>query len=98
MPTGKQATICVNYRNIDGYHVFTSEDVYGLYVASQEPEKAFNDVGPAIEKLIRLNENVDCQVEPADSFREFLSALRGETETTYTNALGSRNFVLRPAI
>ena len=97
MPAGKQATICVNYRNIDGYHVFTSEDVYGLYVASQDPEKAFKGVGPALQKLIRLNEHVNCRVEPADSFREFLSALRGEVQTTYIAALGSRNFVLTPA-
>ena len=52
MPSGPQATVAVEYRFIDGYHVFTSRDVYGLYVASKDPRKAFDGVAPAIQQLL----------------------------------------------
>ena len=64
--------IIVKYRFIDGYHIFTSEDVYGLYVASKDPEKAFNNVQGSIEKLIKLNDDIDIKVEPPDFLRNLL--------------------------
>jgi hypothetical protein len=92
------ATICVEYRYVEGCHVFTSDDVYGLYVASRNAREAFSNVAPAIELLVKLNEDIDCVVEPAASFREFLESVRKpSSETEYPRALRSRSFVLRAA-
>lgn len=52
----EQAAIHVNYRLIDGHHVYTSEDVYGLYVANTDAQAAYDAVGPSLERLIKLNE------------------------------------------
>ena len=78
MKSGGTATISVSYRNIDGYHVFTSEDVFGLYVASQDAQQAFESLAPAVELLVSKNEGITCKVEPAMSFREFVDAQRAE--------------------
>src|ERR1700687_5244739 len=62
------AAIRVNYRFVDGYHIYTSEDVYGLYVANRDATKAYAAVGPSLEKLIQLNEGISCRVEPGLTF------------------------------
>jgi hypothetical protein len=61
---GVTAAIRVNCRFVDGYHVYTSDDVYGLYVASRDSTQAYAAVAPSLEKLIQLNEGIACQVEP----------------------------------
>ena len=61
----RSAAIRVNYRFIDGYHIYTSSDVYGLYVANADSQAAYDAVGPSLERLIKLNENTDCRVVPA---------------------------------
>jgi hypothetical protein len=92
------ATVCVEYRYMEGYHVFTSDDVYGLYVASRDAQEAFSNVAPAIKLLVKLNEEIDCVVEPAASFREFLETVRKPpSETAHPRALRSQSFVLRAA-
>ena len=96
MPVEPVTVIEVQYRFIDGYHVFTSEDVYGLYVASRNPEKAFGNVQASIEKLIKLNHGVDIEVEPAHTYREFLRAVTGEPEIPHPAIINeSRDFLLR---
>ncbi|GEM_PF-3233013 len=44
--------VSVKYRQVSGWHVFTSEDVPGLYVASPDAIRAYNDVGPSIQRLL----------------------------------------------
>ena len=96
MTTGTLATICVNYRNIEGYHVFTSDDVYGLYVASKDPLKAFKSVAPSLQKLVKLNYKIDITVEPADSFQEFRRSILSEpVAVPHPAILESCNFVVR---
>jgi hypothetical protein len=70
------AAIRVSYRFIDGYHVYTSEDVYGLYVANRDPCVAFQAVAPSLEKLIQLNEEISCRVERALTFSELVWSSR----------------------
>lgn len=65
-------SIRVDYKNVEGWHVFTSEELPGLYVASQDPELAYNDVGTALEKLIELDTGATCRVSPEVPFSEFL--------------------------
>lgn len=79
-------TVRVDYKEQDGWHVFSSDQIYGLYVASKELETAFEDVGPTIEKLIKLNYNLDVKVHPVPPFEEFL------------DLLGSREPSVRPEV
>jgi hypothetical protein len=57
-------TARVLHREIEGYHVFTSEDVYGLYLAHQDQALAFGDVGQAIALLLEANEGLSSTAEP----------------------------------
>lgn len=49
-------SINVRHKYAGGWHVFFSEELPGLYVASQDYKIALDDVGPAITKLIELND------------------------------------------
>ena len=71
-------SIRVDYKNVDGWHVFSSEKIAGLYVASQNAEEAYNDVCTALEKLLELNEGIQCTVKPEIPFSEFVRMRRGE--------------------
>jgi len=73
-----QAAIHVNYRLIDGYHVYTSDDVYGLYVANTDAQAAYDAVAPSLERLVKLNEKIDCHVEPAMTFGQAAEAGGGD--------------------
>ena len=73
-------SICVEYKHVDdgseAWHVFTSEQITGLFVVSKDPETAYNDVATSIALLLRLNEGVKCRVRPELTFNEFLNAAR----------------------
>jgi hypothetical protein len=90
------AAIRVNYRFIDGYHVYTSDDVYGLYVAHRDPCAAFQAVAPSLEKLIQLNEGISCSVEPALTFSELLRSSRHPEEPA-VHEITARSFIARAA-
>ena len=96
MASRSLATVAVEYRYIDGYHVFTSNDVYGLYVASKDPRKAYDAVAPAIQQLLSVNEGISCSVEKSLSLKQFLQTLRKPGSET-PEQLGPRQFVLRTA-
>jgi hypothetical protein len=64
--------IRVGYKYLDGWHIFSSKDVRGLYVASKSAEKAYADVGPSIETLLRLSTGQRMKVEPLLAFEEFM--------------------------
>lgn len=51
-------------------------DVFGLYVASKDPKAAYDDVALAIQKLLKLNDGIDCEIEPELTFSEFVRAFR----------------------
>lgn len=70
--TYAKTSICVEYKFVDGWHVFASEALPGLYVASQDAKKAFDDVAPSIQMLLKLDEGIDCEVETEPGFEEFL--------------------------
>lgn len=88
----KAATsICVTYRSNDGWHVFESPELPGLCVASKDPQAAYNDVGPSIQALLKLDEGIDLQVQAEQPLGEFLAALRGESRDAL-HILASRRF------
>ena len=74
------ATIHVTYRFIDGYHVFTSEDVKGIYVASKEARIAFDNVGPVLKDLIELKLKHAVEVEPTMTFDAFMAYVDARKE------------------
>lgn len=90
------AAIRVNYRFIDGYHVYTSDDVYGLYVARRDAARAYAAVAPSLEKLIRLNERIICRVEPVLTFSELVRSARNPDQPIL-HEITSRSFVARAA-
>lgn len=61
----------VRYKSLDGWHVFTSPNMAGLYVASKDAETAFNDVPTAIQMLVKLDTGIDVKVEAALPYEEF---------------------------
>ncbi|MDP3378693.1 MAG: hypothetical protein Q8S53_10040 [Brevundimonas sp.] len=72
--------INVQYRNIDGAHVFTSEEATGLYVMKSDPRVAFECVSEGVSRHFRNNDNVDVKVEADMSVEEFLGRI-GEGES-----------------
>lgn len=78
--TYAKTSICVDYKFVDGWHVFASEGMLGLYVASQDAQKAFDDVGPSIQMLLKLDEGIDCTVESELDFDEFLEMAKSEND------------------
>jgi hypothetical protein len=93
-----EASICVRYKFVDGWHVFQSEDVDGLYVASTDARKAFEDVAPSIELLMKLNEGVQCKAVPAMELRDFVATLRQQMRVAEVPVTSDKRFVLTGAI
>lgn len=95
--TMPQTTVIrVSYRLIGGLHVYTSEDVYGLYVASRDPQRAYDSVAPALQKLISLNEGMNCRVEPALTYSEMLRTAHNPDQPL-VREITSRSFLARAA-
>ena len=90
--TDRATTVVVDYSFQDGYHVFTSKDVYGLLVASKEISKAITDLAPTIETLVRLNHGISVRADMTEEFGEFLLRSRGGASPR--DAASSRTFVL----
>ncbi len=75
--------------------MFTSEDVYGLYIANRDPERAYEDLAPSIEKLLEMNEGIRCSVRPVTSLRELLDRQKGYQPSIPDPAfLATRQFVV----
>lgn len=72
------ASVRVTYKHVDGWHVFTSPDLPGLYIASNDPEKAFRDVSKGIEALLKADEGIECVCVPEMSLAEFLRTFKSK--------------------
>jgi len=70
-------TVNVTYRHRDGWHVFISPEIPGLYIASQDPKAAYEDVPVAVRRLIELDLNCKCEVVRAAPFDSFAHAVLG---------------------
>ncbi len=68
----KNTLICVRYKNTDGWHIFESDELPGLLVASKDAKIAFDDIGPSIKMLLELDEGIVCNVYQKMSFKDFL--------------------------
>jgi hypothetical protein len=85
----KLAAFTIEYRFIDGLHVITSPDVYGLYLASSDPSAALADVPLAAQTLLHANHRLSCTVEPLPLVSDLLRSAPPEIE------LGMRTFLVR---
>ena len=64
-------TVQVMYRNIDGVHVFTSDDVRGLYVADRDLRRAYSEVADALRDLMKY-QGVDVSYDPEMYVEDFV--------------------------
>lgn len=71
-------TIDVDYRHVDGWHIFQAVAMPGFYVAHRDPRRAYEAVGPAIEKLVKLDTDIDCKAVPDVPLKEFISGVRAD--------------------
>lgn len=60
----------------DGWYIYTSDQLPGLYLASPDDRKAYEDLPAAIRELIRLESGVECRIMPKVGYREFQALLQ----------------------
>jgi hypothetical protein len=91
-----ETIVNVEYKHRDGWHVFTSPDLHGLYIASQDPKAAYDDVPVAIQALIELDYSCRCTVTRALPFEEFAElTLHGDGESSSAPELRSEALTVR---
>lgn len=86
----KAAAIQVSYKFCDGYHVFKSDQLKELCVASKDPEVAFRDVTASIKLILKLTMGIDCEVEALQSFEEFIEDALPEKRTAQIEPFPNR--------
>lgn len=74
-------SICARYKFSEGWHIFDSDELPGLYVASRDPEQAFKNVAQVIEGLFKLDHGVEITVVPEMPVKEFLSRIASHDES-----------------
>lgn len=72
------ASIDISYKLVDGWHIFEAEQMPGFYVANQDPRRAYNSIGPALEQLVKLDTGFDCRVAPDVPLKDFIASLRSD--------------------
>ena len=92
------AFIKIQYSFTQGRHVFTSDDIDGLLVVSEDAETAYRDLAPSIKKLLKMKEGIECEIEPAMSFKEFVShSTHDDLPEEDPLVLSDKEFCLTPA-
>lgn len=89
-------SICVSHKYVEDWHVFSSDDLPGLYVASKDARIAFEDVATSIEKLVLLNESLHIKAAPEMSFKQFLEKIEGAVVDDIL-VLEDKRFIIREA-
>ena len=64
--------IKVNYKYINGNHVFTSEEIKGLFVVHKDFRTAYEDVAPVLEHLLTHETGHEYKVYPLIPIDEFM--------------------------
>ena len=67
----KVTAIRVDYGNVDGYHVFTSEAVRGLYVSSRNAHKVYEALPEVVREILEIKHGQKFTVQIAASLEEF---------------------------
>lgn len=87
-----KTSIRVQYKQADGWHVFFSDELPGLYVANKNPRKALKNVVPSIEQLIELDGGVKVRVEIEPPVYEFLKMLNRKRGSMRSSARAGEIF------
>lgn len=58
-----------------GWHVYTCDALPGLYVASKDDKKAYNDVPAAIKLLFKLDHGCDVSVHHVTDYASFMAQI-----------------------
>jgi len=91
--------IRTQYRTIGDYHIFTSSDVKGLYVAHRDPKKAYENVAIVMKALVEHKTGAECVIEAVAPYSEFLRHIerehRAPTARTSHPVLEDKTFVVR---
>lgn len=90
----EEQTVYVKYCNLDGVHVFTSDDVTGLYVANRDLRDAYGLVGEAIGRL--LDESSYVPAMDFNSFARFLGAQDHDNDIPHPAVISAMNLSYRP--
>ena len=89
-----KTTILTTYKNAEGWHVFMSDDLPGLYVASRDLSVAYDDVARSIQLLLKLDEGLDCTVSPELPLQEFIAFAHGVSSDWDDVVKTNRRFVV----
>ena len=94
------ATISVKYEFIKDHHIFTSKDVPGMLVVSEDPKEAYNSVKESMEILLWHNKKIKVEVTALLSFEEFLSLQRRQNKTEHDEypILSNRQYLAAAAV
>ncbi len=91
---GKNGMATIDYREKDGWHIFTTKDIFGLFVARRDRVKAYNEVPKALNKLARLNEGTAGGYFLAQSADEFFNDIDRQADKK-PRATASKRYSVR---
>jgi hypothetical protein len=69
---GTATEVSVRRKVKDGWHVYTCDQLPGLYVAHPDDRIAYNDVPGSIAALLRLNYGMECVVAHKVPYHDFI--------------------------
>lgn len=92
-----KTSIEVKYKGVDGWHIFESDELVGLLVASKDPKTAFNDVATSIEKLLMLDEGITCTARPELTLDDFLVTVKGKEVEEHQLVMEDKRFIITEA-
>ncbi|SDN42821.1 hypothetical protein SAMN05216360_108108 [Methylobacterium phyllostachyos] len=76
--------ITVDYAFVDGAHMFTSDDKFacGLLVGHQDLKTAFEETAIQLKTLLKLNHDIETEVESLVTFEEFAALVASVPKPT----------------
>jgi hypothetical protein len=80
MTTAVATSVAVRYRTVAGWHVFDSHDIRGLYVASHDLARAYQDIPASIRTILRLSTGQDWEVKMEIPVADFMQRLKADQE------------------
>ena len=92
------AVIKVLYSFDHGHHIFTSDDLDGLLVVSEDAETVYRQLVPSIKKLLKIKTGIEFQIESAMSLKNFMShVVQNDFIEEEPPVLSDKEFCLTPA-
>lgn len=84
-------TVSVTYRNLDGVHVFTSDEVRALYVANRDLREAYQEVASALRDFMKY-QGFDASYRPVMPVEDFIRFVgSNDTRVPHPAVIAARN-------